>query len=399
MIPRYAHPQMDEIWNPDAEIDRWCQVETMAMQANPLAGDAWQALDRSPRPTQALVRDAEQRVGHEVVAFLQVWSELIPAPAPRQWLHYGLTSSDVIDTAQSLALACSIRVLSDLTGRLQSQLRQTRHGLSTVNQIGRTHGRWATMRPVGHPLQVAIQTLGRVLERMPPDLELPGKLSGPVGTAWHEWEPDALVRLDLEPIDATQIIPRDHLSAFAATCADLATVCEGLATQVRLLSTQGIDEVLEGDARMRIGSSAMPGKRNPILAENICGLARLARAAETPLRLGLVQWGDRDLAHSSVERVALPDLCHLTATCLERTTQLIGHLSWNTEQIATNARAARNTGGAYGFERVMEWQRRGLSYIEAHKQTGQELADRQTTTAQVRDDSDVDLGQPPDGPF
>lgn len=381
MIERYQDPTMSRIWNRQAELDRWARIEIAAMRFNPLVPSGVADLvDQVERPDPESVDTEELACGHEVIAFLRVWTRLLTPSqswsedidarfaAARQWLHYGLTSSDVVDSGLALALTESgneilsrARGLRGALGRTQAQL------LHADEQIGRTHGQWAMPRPASYPWQVARQTLVRIRERLAVIVaqDLPvGKLSGPVGVEQAPGGVDALVGLGLATVPSTQIVPRDGIAAFASTLADLATFCEGLATQVRLLAQSEVAEVAEGT---RVGSSAMPHKRNPAAAENICGLARLARAVAEPLRLGLIQWGDRDLAHSSVERVALPGLCHLAATILRRMTVLVDGLVWDYDRIRDNLHTAEYVNGPNTHARLMKLQREGYSYLDAHR--------------------------------
>jgi adenylosuccinate lyase len=369
------------LWNPQAEIDRWLQVEVAQMgrvQGIRLAT----LLIQVGAPSWTSVHLWERETKHDVVAFLHALDERIQRHSEhwlaeesadpldgdlrrlRQWLHYGLTSSDVIDTGLGLALRASHSRLAHLANRTVGTLAAVIALLKpTRSVIGRTHGQWAVPMPAGHRWQVLWEMLVGTSSRFA-DLQSSvsvGKLSGPVGvndpSLADQW--GALIPLELETVESTQVVPRDGLAAWAQSAAQLATVCEAIATQIWLLAQEGIAEVSEGLADGQVGSSAMPHKANPVCSENIRGLARLARMDAEVLQLGAVQWGEHDLAHSSVERVALPDLCHLVATILVRTDKLLSGLQFHGQPVPDSY---VNT-----HEQLMQLQREGVPYVEAHE--------------------------------
>lgn len=371
MISRYQDANLAEIWSPQAEIDRWFEVEVHQMgriRGEKAAG----RLAKSGSPTWTAVYLWERETKHDVVAFLRAVDEQIQKKwgngdtgrELRQWLHYGLTSSDVVDTGLGLALKKTHGFLASLSRRTLAALGdliQERVTASTI--VGRTHGQRAVPMPAQHPWEVLLGMFSRAHRDLYADWRgiSVGKLSGPVGVVEEgdNSEVSTLLALGLGVVNGTQIVPRDGIARFAADLAALATVCEAIATQVWLLAQDDIAEVSEGRADGQIGSSAMPHKNNPVCSENIRGLARLARMNAEVLQLGTVQWGEHDLAHSSVERVALPDLCHLVATILTRTTKLLGGLQFNERPIPTSY---VNT-----HEQLMQLQREGVPYVEAHE--------------------------------
>lgn len=347
MIGRYEHPIITDLWSPANIIDRWVLVETEVLRARGVdeatLGDM---IGMWPTPEQVLAR--EQVTNHEFVAFLDAWRQNMEETGINcpSHLHAGLTSSDVIDTAQALALRASHDLVMNLLNGLLTSVELRGTTGSTRPQIGRTHGQYAELYPTWHPWAVFFSMLYRQVRRLAPAEEglRFAKLSGPVGRPTPEFrmENQVLRKLGLFPCDSTQIVPRDGLAHWVGCVAELATICEAIATRVRLWSQSGVDEYWEATRPGQVGSSAMPHKQhNPILSENICGLARMVRTQAATLQQGVVQWWDRDLAHSSVERVMLPDLCHLICTILVRTHTLVDGLELNENRVAANLMRAQ----------------------------------------------------------
>jgi len=345
MIGRYEHPTIADLWSPTSILDRWVLVETEVLRARGIDESTLADLI-THRPTPLQVETRERSTNHEFVAFLKEWRfNLSEADVIRPAaLHAGLTSSDVIDTAQALALCASHGLVMFLLYRLldTTDLR----GTEETAQIGRTHGQYAEPYPIWHPWAVLTGMLYRQSHRLEQaeDGLLLAKLSGPVGRPNSDAvliENKVFQKLGLRSCDSTQIVPRDGLAHWVGCIAELATICEAVATRVRLWSQSGVDEYWEATRPDQVGSSAMPHKQhNPILSENICGLARMVRTQAAALQLGVVQWWDRDLAHSSVERVMLPDLCHLICTILVRTRTLVDGLELNEGAVAANLQKA-----------------------------------------------------------
>jgi adenylosuccinate lyase len=344
MIERYEDPAVAEWFSPGATYAVWAMVEMCCLevggyatpdpdqifgQAKGLASDAF---------TQH-VRDRERETRHEFVAFLQVLRQALTDLGYEQaheHLHEGLTSSDVQDTTLALQTMCASAHVLLKVGALANALSGLISRTKTITQIGRTHGQYAVPRPFAHRWDVSRGMLDRQAVRLRTALAgiSIGKLSGPVGTDPIKHAQAVFGELGLSSAPSTQIVPRDGLAHWAHVLAGLTTICEDIALQVRLLSQSDIDEVYEGQ---QVGSSAMPHKRhNPAMSENICGLARMARSRANELELGVVQWGDRDLAHSSVERVSIPDLLHLVCTALTRTADLVLELAVDEQSIRQN---------------------------------------------------------------
>jgi len=351
VIERYCDPEISLVFNRDAEVARWARVEMAVLEQ--VYPDGAQRLSQARIPTGYQVDQREQAVGHEFQAFLDVWRDWAGQDDKvNRLLHYGLTSSDVIDCGQALALEAANSHLFRLAFAVRSELAKVCAFHTDFLQIGRTHGRYAVPRRGDSVWRANSLMFGRQWDRWSDSRWDLGAvdLSGPVGarTVLH----DGIVLAALEQLGlhrvgwSTQIVPRDSLAHWAATLAGLCTVCENVALQVRLLAQSGVDEVQERSSTERVGSSSMPHKRNPILAENICGLARMARTAAEPIQLSMLQWHDRDLTHSSVERVVVPDLCHLAATILQRTTRLLADLEFDRERIRENLEQADREGSS-----------------------------------------------------
>lgn len=336
MLHRYENEAIRELWTPTAIYGRWFEVEVEYLRE--IAGaDAAEALAEIGPPTQREVAYHEQQTGHDVAGFLRAVDAKIQRAAVdettgelRAKLHYGLTSSDLVDTGLAMGLTRSWPIVVGLVDRLQQELCEISMRLLGQTTVGRTHGQLASMMPAGHRWRVLCGMAVRSGARLQSAFEEVrfGKLSGPVGISKSNRAKEALGRLGLNAFEqvCSQIVPRDGLAHWAQCMAAVAAVCDAIATQIWLLAQSGIEEVRVADAG-EVGSSAMPHKRNPIVAENIRGLARLAQSSADSLRIGMVQWGEHDLAHSSVERVAVPDLLHLVCTAASRTAALVQGLT------------------------------------------------------------------------
>ena len=339
MIPRYTRPEMGRIWSDQNKFRQWLEVELAASEA--LAGT-----DAVPAEAARLLRahagfevsrilEIEDEVKHDVIAFTTAVAETMAAAGhadASRWLHYGLTSNDVVDTAQALLLgqasAILLRDLEDLRAVLKRRALEFRH---TV-QIGRTHGVHAEPITFGLKLAIWHEEAGRNLCRVraaAEDLRV-GKISGAVGTFAHfgpEVEERICARLNLKPaLVASQVIQRDRHAALVAALALAASLCEKIALEVRHLQRTEVRESEEYFARGQKGSSTMPHKRNPVTSEQICGLARVVRANAQAAFEDVALWHERDISHSSVERVILPDSTILADYLLDKTTRLVDRL-------------------------------------------------------------------------
>lgn len=368
MIPRYCHPDMNWIWTESARLDHWRQVELAWLRQ--MSPNGYDQVKDVPTPSASAVAFHEAETRHEFTAFLAAWQDQWDEDTPnaRQWVHFGLTSSDVIDTATAMQLTQSNSILIRLVRELRKALNERYTELYQLEQVGRTHGQWAQPRSAANP----IQNLGMMLHRQEIRLriagdDLPvGDFSGPTGGRQNlSGASVGLALRDLgliRELASTQILPRDSWVHWAHIAANTVTVCEAIADHYWFLAQSEVGEVTVGQPSP---SSAMPHKRNPALAENVRGLGRMARHYASMLDESIVQRGDRDLAHSSVERIALPDLCHLAATALERTTTIVQTYEYDTEQVEAWLRGAEMTGDARSHERVTKNVLAGMSREEA----------------------------------
>jgi adenylosuccinate lyase len=336
MIARYTRPEMGHIWSDQNKFHQWLQVELAASESLAELGvvpaDAAHLLRAHAGFDVARIHEIENEVKHDVIAFTTAVAETMAqsghASASR-WLHYGLTSNDVVDTAQALQLteasAILLRGVEGLIAVLRRRALEFRHAV----QIGRTHGVHAEPITFGLKLAIWHEEASRNLARLraaAEDLRV-GKTSGAVGTFAHigpEVEEMICARLGLKPAAvASQVIQRDRHAAFVAVLALTTALCEKIALEVRHLQRTEVREASEYFARGQKGSSAMPHKRNPITCEQICGLARVVRANAQAAFEDIALWHERDISHSSVERVILPDSTILTDYLLARTTNLV----------------------------------------------------------------------------
>ena len=333
MIPRYTLPAMGAIWEETSKYRYWNQIEILAVEAWAALGvvpqNDLEAIKQLARPVDpARVTEIEERTQHDVIAFLTALGEPI-GPASR-WLHYGMTSSDLLDTALALQLRDAADILIDKATRLVEILKRRSLEFRDVICVGRSHGVHAEPTTFGLKLAVWTFEAARNVERLRRAREVVsvGKIAGPVGTyaSVDPFVEEYVCRgLGLKPAEAsTQVLQRDRHAEFVAACALTASTLEKIATEIRHLQRTEVREVEEPFAEGQKGSSAMPHKRNPIMCERITGLARVVRAAVVPGLENIALWHERDISHSSVERVILPDatialdyILHLTIRVLE----------------------------------------------------------------------------------
>ena len=336
MIPRYTRPEMGRIFSDENRFEQWLAVELAASEALAETGevpaDAARALRQHAAFDVARIHEIEREVKHDVIAFTTAVAEKMAtagqADASR-WLHYGLTSNDVVDTAQALVLQQASRVLkSDCEALLASLERRAFEFKHTV-EIGRTHGMHAEPITFGLKLALWYDEMKRDLVRLnaaAEDLRV-GKISGAVGTFGHigpEAEEKICARLGLKPADiASQVISRDRHAAWLSALAILTATLEKIALEIRHLQRTEVREVEEPFSAGQKGSSAMPHKRNPVTCEQICGLARVVRGNLNPAIENIALWHERDISHSSAERVILADSAILTDYLLSKTIWLI----------------------------------------------------------------------------
>jgi adenylosuccinate lyase len=358
MIPRYSRQEMAGLWSDEHRYGLMLEIEILVCEALARRGimpaDAVKEIRAKARVDAQRVAQIEAEVQHDVIAFVTAVAESI-GPAGR-YLHFGLTSSDVVDTAFALQLVeAASRLeagLTALAGAVRAQVLAHRDTL----MIGRTHGIHAEPITFGLKLAGWYAELLRDLERLRgARIQIAfGKLSGAVGTYagnGPEIEAEVLAKLGLapEPV-ATQVVPRDRHAHFFATLAIIGASLERFATEVRHLQRSEVLEALEPFGKGQKGSSAMPHKRNPILSENLCGLARLLRSYAVAALENVALWHERDISHSSVERVIGPDATIALDFMLARTFKVIEGLEVRPESMRRNLEL---TGGRLASERLL----------------------------------------------
>ena len=367
MIGRYTHPEMGAIWSDQRRYETWLEVELAAADAMAEAGiipkDAARELRAKAGFDAARIEEIEQTTQHDIIAFTTAVAERV-GPAAR-WLHFGLTSSDVLDTALALQMreACGL-IVKDIAALMEA-VRERAAEHRRTPMIGRTHGVHAEPMTFGLKLALWYAELGRDLERVLRARETVsvGKLSGAVGTFAHldpEIENRVCQKLGLEPAAvSSQVIQRDRhaelLSALAITAASL----EKFALEIRGLQKTEIGEVEEPFAKGQKGSSAMPHKRNPIGCEQIVGLARLIRANAMAAYENIALWHERDISHSSVERVILPDSFIAVDHMLRRFTRIVKGMLVYPDRMLENL--ARSRGVVFSGTVLLELARHGVS--------------------------------------
>jgi adenylosuccinate lyase len=364
---------MGRIWSDQRKYETWLQVEIAAVEAMGRAGivppEAAHDIRKRARIDIGRIEEIEQVTQHDVIAFTTAVAEQVGSAA--RWLHFGLTSSDVIDTAQALQMreACDL-VLQGLAGLVQavrSRAEQHRH----TPMIGRTHGVHAEPMTFGLKLALWYAELERDVERVrrAQRTVLVGKLSGAVGTFAHlspAIEADVCRSLGLEPAPvASQVIQRDRHAELLSTLAITASSLEKFALEIRGLQKTEIGEVEEPFAKGQKGSSAMPHKRNPIGCEQIVGLARLVRANAGAAFENNALWHERDISHSSVERVILPDSFIALDHMLRRFTRIVSGLVVYPERMRENLERSR--GVVFSGTVLLELARRGVSREQAYE--------------------------------
>ncbi len=352
MIERYSTPEMDAVWSDTARFGRWLEVELLATEAHAQlgivpAGDAETCRAKAPVADDAFVDrilERERITDHDVAAFVDTVQADIDDPAG-SWIHYGLTSSDVGDTA----LCWAMRDAADLMIEASGELLATLVGLAREHRdtvmIGRTHGIHAEPTTFGAKVALWALHVDRDRQRLRAARESVAvmKLSGAVGTYSNippEVERYVGDRLGLAPVPATQVIARDRHGEFLYACAAVGSTCEMIAVELRHLQRTEVAEVQEGFKPGQKGSSAMPHKRNPISAETISGLSRVLRGNLSAGMQNVALWHERDISHSSVERVVLPDSSQLAFYVMRRLRRLLSGLVVSADRMRTNLDAS-----------------------------------------------------------
>ena len=373
MIPRYTNPEMGGIWSDQRRYETWLDVELAATDAMAEVGlvpaDAARELREKGAFDISRIEAIEQVTQHDVIAFTTAVAERV-GPAAR-WLHFGLTSSDVVDTAQAIQMreACDL-IVKDIAGLMEAvRLRAEEHRRTPM--IGRTHGVHAEPMTLGLKLALWYAELQRGLDRMlsARNAVAVGKISGAVGTFAHldpQIEERVCARLGLQPAPvSSQVIQRDRHAQLLTTLAIVGASLEKFALEIRGLQKTEIGEVEEPFAKGQKGSSAMPHKRNPIGCEQITGLARLLRGNATAALENVALWHERDISHSSVERVILPDSFIALDHMLRRFTRIVRGMVVYPERMRENLERSR--GVVFSGSVLLELARRGVSREQAYE--------------------------------
>jgi adenylosuccinate lyase len=375
MIPRYTRPEMAHIWSDANKYQCWLTVEIAASQALAKFGLVPQSAADTIRDKGAFtvdrINEIESEVRHDVIAFTTTVAEHINNPEHSRWLHYGLTSTDVVDTAQSLQLREASAIIRTGIIALAETLKKRALEFKHTPIIGRTHGIHAEPTTFGLKLLLWYSEIQRNLTRFDAaaeDLRV-GKLSGAVGTFGHlkpEHEEAICAELGLKPVDvATQVVQRDRHAAYISTLAVLASTLDKIATEIRHLQRTEVREAEEFFSEKQKGSSAMPHKRNPITSEQISGLARVMRANAQVALENVALWHERDISHSSAERVIFPDSTILADYLLAKTTNLIEKLLVYPARMLKNL---ESTGGLiFSGQLLLDLAESGMSREDAYR--------------------------------
>lgn len=351
LISRYTRPEMGRVWSEENRFQKWLEVELAAAETLAEAGvvpaAAAAKLRERARVDVARINEIEAKVRHDVIAFTIAVQESVADPEAARWLHYGLTSNDVVDTAQALLVREASHLIEKKIEALGEVLERRAWEFKDTPEIGRTHGIHA--EPITFGLKIAnwYAENRRDLARFQVAAQqlAVGKISGAVGTCTHlgpEVEQKICQRLGLATAPITsQVIERDRHAQYLSTLAIVAASLERIAQEIRHLQRTEVREVEEPFGGEQRGSSAMPHKRNPVASEQICGLARVVRANSLAGIENIALWHERDISHSSVERVILPDSTILVDYLLYRTTEIVANMKVFPERMLRNLNATQ----------------------------------------------------------
>ena len=372
MIPRYSRPEMAALWTQDARYEAWLRVELAVCEVYARRGaiptEALSRIKASARVSAARIDEIEATTRHDVVAFLTNLEEAIGADS--RYVHLGLTSTDVVDTAQALQLQASCALILDGVERFRAACRALALAHKDTLCVGRTHGVHAEPMTFGLKAAVWYAEAGRNLERLRRAREAVrvGKISGAVGTFAHvdpDVEEEVCHLLGLEPAPvSTQVLQRDRHAELEAALAIAAASLEKTALEIRSLQRTEVREAEEPFSEGQKGSSAMPHKRNPVSCEQVCGLARLVRTNALAGLESVALWHERDISHSSVERVILPDSLLLVDYMLHQMTRIVGNLRVYPEHMRENM--ARSYGLMYSQRVLLKLAETGLARQAAY---------------------------------
>ena len=377
MIARYTRPALAKLWSEQSKFERWLEVELAASEALAEAGivpvEAAKELRERAGFSIDRINEIERETRHDVLAFTTAVAETVKASGSdsARWLHFGLTSTDVVDTAQALALVKAADMIREDIVRLREVLRKRAVEFKHTPAIGRTHGVHAEPTTFGMKLLLWYAEMGRNLKRfdLAADDMRVGKLSGAVGTFGHlkpEHEAAILKRLGLKPaLVSTQVLQRDRHANFLCVLAVICSTLDKIATEIRHLQRTEVREAEEFFSKGQKGSSAMPHKRNPITCEQISGLARVVRGNAQVGLENVALWHERDISHSSAERVVVPDSTSLADYLLDKTANLIEKLLVYPERMLKNLEL---TGGlVFSGQLLLDLAAAGVSREDAYR--------------------------------
>ncbi|HVB00275.1 MAG TPA: adenylosuccinate lyase [Acidimicrobiales bacterium] len=356
MIPRYSLPEMAELFSDEARFAKWLEIELLTVEAWSKLGvipSGYGATVRAKAPHidaefVARVAERERITDHDVAAFVDITQEAIGSPEG-SFIHHGLTSTDVVDTALSATLVAAADLLILAAGDLISALKRRALEHATTPVLGRTHGMHAEPTTFGVKLALYCLQVDRDrtrLQRARAAIAV-GKLSGAVGTYSNidpAIEEHVCKAMGLTPVPSTQVLSRDRHAEYLYACASVGATVEALATELRHLQRSEVAETEEPFGAGQKGSSAMPHKRNPITAERLVGMARVLRGYLISGLEDVALWHERDISHSSVERIVLPDASLLAYYVMRRMTRLIDGLVVNSDRMRENLLV-----GSYGL--------------------------------------------------
>lgn len=362
---RYGRKEMLSIFDEEARLSTMLRVESALAQAEAKYGlipkEAAKSIEKAVSGNVVKlerVKEIEAEIGHDVMAIVRALAEVSDKGGP--YVHYGATSNDINDTATALQLKSAIKIMKADIVQLETILARRASEEKDTIMLGRTHGQSALPITLGLKLAVFLSEMDRQLERLEECEKrvAVGKLSGAVGTGaslgedFFEVQEDVMERLEIKlELASGQIVGRDRYAEFVEILSNTAATLEKMATEVRNLQRSEIDELEEWfDASRQVGSSTMAQKRNPVKAENICGLARIVRGFVTPSLENMILWHERDLTNSSAERFILPHVCVLTDDILAKSCDLFSSLVVNRYNMLRNIEKAKSTIMA---ERVM----------------------------------------------
>jgi len=373
LIPRYTRPEMGRIWSDENRFRTWLAVEIAATETLAEAGMVPKAAAKAIRERADFklerINQIEAEVRHDVIAFTIAVAEIVGPEA--RWFHYGLTSNDVVDTAQALLIGQASKIITEDLQKLSAVLERRAWEFKDTPMVGRTHGIHAEPITFGFKLANWYSETQRNIARFQnaaEDMRV-GKFSGAVGTFAHlspEIEEKICARLGLKAAAvSSQVIQRDRHASYLATLAVIASTLDKIATEVRHLQRTEVREAEEYFSKKQKGSSAMPHKRNPVTSEQISGLARIVRSNAQAGFENVALWHERDISHSSVERVIIPDSTTLVDYMLQKTANLIDTMFVYPERMKANL---ESTGGlVFSGQLLLDLVEHGVSREDAYR--------------------------------